>query len=153
MTISATAQYHWRFDTNGVDWSELSTLYRIAPLAEKPPEKLEIAFNNSMFKCFVYVDSPGGGAQLVGAGRALADGADCSYLCDIAVHPAYQGKGLGKQIVQHLMDVSKAHRKIILYAAPGREGLYLKFGFSRMKTAMATFGEGQESARTRGLIE
>lgn len=151
--MSTEQQYRWVFAADGVDWHELSNLYRIAPLAEKPAEKLKIAFHNSMFKCFIFVDEQGEKPQLVGAGRALADGADCSYLCDIAVHPEHQGKGLGKAIVQHLVDASKGHRKIILYAAAGKEGLYSKFGFARMKTAMANFGEHQESARSRGLID
>jgi hypothetical protein len=38
--------------------------------------------------------------KLVGTGRALADGRDCSYLCDIAVLPSRQGSGLGKEIVR-----------------------------------------------------
>jgi GNAT superfamily N-acetyltransferase len=67
-----------------------------------------------MFRCFA-ID----GGALVGAGRALADGADCSYLCDIAVLPRHQGTGLGKQIVQHLVHASRGHKKIILYAVPG----------------------------------
>lgn len=146
-------QYLWQYTTDDVDWQELSNLYKIAPLGDKPPEKLQIAFNNSMFKCFIYDITDTNTKQLVGVGRALADGADCSYLCDIAVHPNQQGKGLGKKIVQYLMDVSQGHRKIILYAAPGKEGFYPQFGFARMKTAMANFGEHQESARSRGLVE
>lgn len=35
-----------------------------------------------MFKCFVF-----DGELLVGAGRAVADGIDCFYRCDVAVHP------------------------------------------------------------------
>jgi ribosomal protein S18 acetylase RimI-like enzyme len=89
--------------------------------------------------------------QLVGAGRALADGRDCSYLCDIAVHPDTQGSGLGREIVQRLVDRSRGHKKIILYAVPGKEPFYGKFGFKRMTTAMAIF-EDEAGARARGMI-
>jgi ribosomal protein S18 acetylase RimI-like enzyme len=99
-----------------------------------------------MFKCFVYE-----GSQLVGAGRALADGGDCSYICDIAVLPRLQGVGLGKQIVGHLVEKSRGHRKIILYAVPGKEPFYRKFGFLRMKTAMAIF-ENQQQQLERGYL-
>lgn len=72
-------------------------------------------------------------------GRTLADGADCSYICDIALHPDYHGLGLGKAIVQKLINMSKGHKKIILYSNPGKEGFYAKLGFKRMNTAMAIF--------------
>lgn len=137
----------WQFDESSVDWNDLSRLYRIAPLGEKKPEDLRRAFSNSMFKCFVFEDG-----VLVGAGRALADGVDCSYLCDIAVHPDFQGRGLGKAITNRLTELSAGHRKIILYANPGKEGFYEKLGFRRMRTAMAIF-QNQERAIREGLVE
>ena len=95
---------------------------------------MKVVFTNSKFKCFVYDES-----KLIGVGRALADGIDCSYICDIAIHPEYQGIGLGKQIVQSLVEQSEGHKKIILYAIPGKEGFYSKLGFKKMNTAMAIF--------------
>ena len=44
----------------------------------------------------------------------LSDGADCAYLCDVAVMPDHQGTGLGRAVVQRLLDHCKGHRKIIL---------------------------------------
>ena len=90
--------------------------------------------------------------QLVGAGRALADGLDCSYLADIAVHPQYQGRGLGKAIVLKLTELSAGHKKIILYANPGKEPFYQKLGFKRMRTAMAIF-KNHERAVEQGILE
>jgi ribosomal protein S18 acetylase RimI-like enzyme len=109
--------YSWIYDDGAVDWHELSELYRIAPLGEKPPDDLAAVFSKSMFKCFVYTDG-----MLVGAGRALADGLDCSYIADVAVHPEHQGVGLGKAVVGKLVALSGNHKKIILYANPGAEG-------------------------------
>jgi citrate lyase synthetase len=136
----------WKESGDGVDWEELSALYRAAPLGEKKPLHLQTVFSNSMFKCFAYDDG-----RLVGAGRALADGADCSYICDIAVLPSHQGSGLGKQIIAKLVDKSRAHKKIILYAVPGKESFYRQFGFLRMKTAMAIF-ENQQQQLERGYL-
>lgn len=138
--------YKW-FDTDeSVDWNELSHLYLIAPLGQKSPADLQRSFSNSMFKCFVYE-----AGKLVAAGRALADGVDCSYICDVAVHPEYQGKGLGRRVVMKLVELSKDHRKIILYAAMGKEPFYLKLGFRRMATAMAIF-QNQAQALESGLL-
>lgn len=136
----------WRYSQAGVNWDELAALYKAAPLGDKKPAELETVFSNSMFKCFVF-----DAKKLVGAGRALADGRDCAYLCDIAIHPAYQGRDIGKSIVTKLIELSQGHRKIILYAAPGKDAFYAKLGFKRMKTAMAIFAD-QANALERGLI-
>lgn len=137
----------WLFDQSSIDWVALSTLYRIAPLGDKKPDDLKLAFSNSLYKCFVRDDG-----VLVGAGRALADGVDCAYLCDVAIHPDFQGRGLGKAIIARLKEMSAAHRKIILYANPGKEGFYKKLGFMRMRTAMAIFKD-QDRAIREGLVD
>jgi ribosomal protein S18 acetylase RimI-like enzyme len=136
----------WLYEMDGIDWQELSILYRIAPLGDKSAEHLRLVFGNSQFKCFVLE-----AGKLVGAGRALADGRDCSYLCDIVVHPDYQGCGLGKALVARLTELSAGHRKIILYANPGKEGFYRKLGFRRMLTAMARFQDEKHAIGT-GLV-
>ena len=131
----------WSSATNSVDWSELSVMYRLAPLGNKSPGWLETAFSNSMFKFFAQENG-----TLVAAGRAVADGVDCSYLCDIAVHPLHQGRGLGREIIERLVAASRGHRKIILYAVPGKEDFYRRFGFRRMRTAMAVFDDPDQAA-------
>jgi N-acetylglutamate synthase-like GNAT family acetyltransferase len=137
----------WKYTSEGVDWEELSALYRAAPLGDKKPELLRAVFSNSMFKCFVYDEE-----RLIGAGRALADGRDCAYICDIAVLPTHQGGGYGKQIVSRLLEQSRGHKKILLYAVPGKEPFYKRFGFLRMKTAMAIF-ENQAQQIERGYLD
>jgi ribosomal protein S18 acetylase RimI-like enzyme len=126
----------WTHSTDMVDWDEMSELYRIAPLGNKSGDWLKTAYSNSMFKCLAF-----DGDKVVAAGRAVADGVDCSYLCDIVVHPAYQGRGLGTALIEQLIGLSEGHRKIILYAVPGRESFYERFGFRLMKTAMAIFAD------------
>ncbi|MEN6509542.1 MAG: GNAT family N-acetyltransferase [Smithella sp.] len=136
----------WKYDQENIDWDELSELYKIAPLGEKNPKELELVFGNSKFKCFALHEN-----EIVAVGRALADGADCSYLCDVAVHPSFQGLGLGKAVVQKLVEFSRDHKKIILYANPGKEPFYKKLGFSPMNTAMAIF-KNHDVAVEKGLI-
>jgi hypothetical protein len=69
------ADYSWAYDTSAIDWEELSWLYRIAPLGDKPPDAPATVFGNSMFTCFAYASG-----ALAGAGQALADGPDCAYI-------------------------------------------------------------------------
>ena len=136
----------WVYTLDTIDWEALSHLYKIAPLGDKKPENLKTVFSNSRYICFVYEEE-----RLVGAGRALADGVDCAYICDIAIHPNFQGLGIGKAIVNQLVEFSKDHTKIILYANPGKEPFYAKLGFSKMKTAMAIFKD-KKTALARGII-
>jgi GNAT superfamily N-acetyltransferase len=139
-------EYTWVYDEEAVDWAELSELYRVAPLGDKPPADLAVVFPNSMFKCFVYDDD-----HLVGAGRAIADGLDCAYIADVAVHPAHQGKGLGRSIISELVRLAAGHKKVILYANPGTEGFYTGLGFLRMNTAMGIWRD-RDAAIAGGLL-
>lgn len=136
----------WSESVAGLDWEELSALYRAAPLGNKNAAGLQTAFTNSMFRCFVREHG-----RLVGVGRALADGVDCSYICDVALLPSHQGRGLGQEIVARLVALSRGHRKIILYSVPGKEPFYRKLGFKRMNTAMAIFDD-QALALERGYV-
>ena len=136
----------WSQALDGVDWQEVSDLYKAAPLGDKPADKLRTVFENSRFRCFVRERG-----KLVGVGRVLADGADCAYVCDVALLPSHQGRGLGRAIVARLVELSRGHRKIILYAVPGREDFYRSLGFKPMRTAMAIF-ENEAAAVAGGYI-
>jgi len=135
----------WNYSQTDINWEDLSQLYNATPLGKKEPKNLETVFSNSRFKCFVSHKG-----TIIGVGRALADGADCSYLCDIAALPSYQGKGIGSDIVQKLIELSKGHTKIVLYSISGAEPFYIKLGFNRMNTAMAIF-EDKDRALKVGL--
>ena len=56
------------------------------------------------------------------------------------------------RLVQRLVDCARGHGKIILYAVPGKEPFYRKFGFWRMRTAMAIFAD-QALAAERGYVQ
>ena len=138
----------WSHSIVDFDWEELSALYELSPpMGNKQAADLETAFTNSMYRCFAYADG-----KLIGAGRALADGVYCAYIADIAVHPDHRGIGLGKQIVAELLRLAAGHKKVILYSVPGAEPFYQKFGFQRMRTAMAIF-ENQAVAMERGYLD
>ena len=138
----------WTNTLDGIDWTEVETLYRLAPLGRKGADQLRTVFGNSRYKWFVR-----DGGRLVAAGRALADGADCAYVCDIAVLPSHQGQGLGRQIVSRLLHDARDHQKVILYSVPGKEAFYRKLGFLRMRTAMAVFRDPAAAIQRGHLAE
>ena len=71
--------------------------------------------------------------ELVGMGRVVSDGGLFLFVVDIAVTPAWQGKGLGRRIMQALMDEVHARapaRTMVALIADGTAyRLYEKFGF------------------------
>lgn len=136
----------WLDRQDDINWNEVEALYRSAPLGNKSAAHLRLVFSNSRFAFFVR-----DGTRLIAAGRALADGGDCSYICDVAVLPDYQGRGVGREMVSRLVAASKGHKKIILYSAVGKEDFYRKLGFRRLLTAMAIF-EDQGGAAARGYL-
>lgn len=134
-------------DADEISWEELALLYERAPLGPKrEPARLRIAFANSLLKVFAF-----DGVCLVGAGRALSDGVWRAAIYDVAVLPEYQGRGIGTRITRHLIQHAGVD-VIMLYAAPGREPFYEKFGFRKMKTAMAIM-PNPEDRKARGFIE
>ncbi|MEM1447812.1 MAG: GNAT family N-acetyltransferase [Planctomycetota bacterium] len=137
----------WNDHDTDVDWQELSDLYRDAGMGDKPARHLEGVFGASRYRVLVRRDG-----RIVGAGRAVSDGADVAYLADIAVHPDLQGLGVGGEIVERLLDAASGHAKVLLYANPGKEAFYGRYGFAPMRTAMALF-EDPASAAARGFID
>jgi GNAT superfamily N-acetyltransferase len=143
---AAAEGLQWSAGTEGLDWVELEALYRAAPLGNKTAAHLQTVFSNSRFKWFARE-----GGRLVAAGRALADGADAAYLCDIAVLPSHQGCGVGREVVARLLADVRGHKKILLYSVPGKEDFYRRLGFLPLQTAMAIF-EDREAAIQRGHL-
>lgn len=75
--------------------------------------------------------------KAIAMGRALFDYGYTAYIGDVIVKPEYQGKGIGKNIVEKLinyvMNAAEAEDRImfILGAAKGKEGFYEKIGFEK----------------------
>ena len=71
--------------------------------------------------------------QVVGMGRVVGDGAIFYYLQDIAVLPEHQGQGVGRMLLNQLVDYvrTNAPEKAFfgLFASQGRESFYQEFGF------------------------
>lgn len=71
----------------------------------------------------------------VAMGRMLWDHGYTAYVSDIIVRPEFQGKGLGREVMNDLISYIKSVMKpgyrimMSLKGAKGKEGFYKKFGF------------------------
>lgn len=88
------------------------------------------ALKNNIYSVSIYDDN-----HIIGYGRIIGDGVIYLYIHDVMVHPLYQNKGIGKQIMQKLVDKIKEIKKenpylrAYLGASPGKENFYKKYGF------------------------
>ena len=68
---------------------------------------------------------------LVGVSRAITDFAFCTYLSDLAVDVAYQGKGIGRELIRLTQAAAGPQTGLILLAAPKAQTYYPHIGFSK----------------------
>jgi ribosomal protein S18 acetylase RimI-like enzyme len=68
------------------------------------------------------------GDVLVGYARALSDGAFNAYVSTVAVLPAYQRQGVGRELIRRLVD-GRDHLQFVLHAAPPVQPFYQACGF------------------------
>jgi GNAT superfamily N-acetyltransferase len=68
------------------------------------------------------------GGRIVGVSRALADFGFCCYLSDLAVDRAYQGRGIGRRLIERTWDAAGRHTTLILLAAPKAVTYYPHIG-------------------------
>ncbi|CAI6336698.1 unnamed protein product [Periconia digitata] len=147
-------------------------LRELAALTPPPPdamsESVPRSLENSWYMLVAYeskhlVDGkPAPGQNPVGMGRLVGDGALFLIMCDIAVHPDHQRKGIGKRISQMLVqhvDANAPHAYVSLVADPMGQALYPKFGFESVEPSVGMFRcvysqqdvEGRKAVREKQL--
>ena len=65
---------------------------------------------------------------LVGVSRAITDYGYCAYLSDLAVDAAYQGRGIGRELIRRTHDMAGLHTMLVLLAAPKARSYYPHIG-------------------------
>lgn len=70
------------------------------------------------------------GKKLIGIARSMTDFHYACYLSDLAVHKAYQKKGIGKKLQNITQEQLGPRCKLILVAAPSANPYYEHIGFT-----------------------
>ncbi len=97
-----------------------------------PKEQMEKALKNSLYTVVAVEDG-----KTVGMGRLLGDGM-YYMMVDVVVCPAYQKKGIGRNIMNRLIDYVNretpigGRSSIQLIAEKGKEPFYEALGFKRI---------------------
>ena len=98
-----------------------STLAERRPVDE--PETLEKMLRNANLIVTARVEG-----RLVGVSRAITDFSFCTYLSDLAVDQAQQGKGIGRELIRRTHAAAGLKTTLILLAAPKARTYYPHIG-------------------------
>jgi len=69
--------------------------------------------------------------QLVGVSRAISDFSYCTYVSDLAVDQAKQGRGIGRELIRRTHEAAGLHTHLILLAAPRSRTYYPHIGMKQ----------------------
>ena len=98
------------------------------------PEKLVLAM-----KGFSSVFSAYDGDKLIGMACAMDDGVMNAYLHYLLVDPAYQGQGVGRQLVAMVKQKYKDYLRIAVIGYDAELSFYQNCGFVKSKDASPLF--------------
>jgi len=113
----------YKITKEGIHWQEVADVLRRSGLSDRSAEDQETIFTNSYAVVFVYDKE-----RIVGVGRALSDGVCQAAIYNIALDEEYQGYGIGRKLIELLLDQVKG-QNVILYTHPRTVALYEKMGF------------------------
>jgi len=133
-------------DCSNINWHLIPETLKTVGMGYHEASVHQKAFENSASVVFIFEKK-----KLVGFGRAISDGIYQAAIYDVAVVPEYQGKGIGKLIINTILK-ALPQCNFILYASPGKEIFYSKLNFRRMKTGMALFKDAERMV-IKGMIE
>lgn len=124
-------------------------LRKLSGMTPPPMEAVPKALANSFGGFLAYErrkmvneTTPGPDQEAVAMGRLLGDGSLFLLLCDVAVHPEHQRKGLGKRILQALVDYvdkNAPEAYVSLVAEPMAQKLYPQFGFKDVEPSIGMY--------------
>ncbi|KAF3035603.1 hypothetical protein E8E11_001355 [Didymella keratinophila] len=124
-------------------------LRKLAGMTPPPLEAVPKALENSFVAILAYetkgmldASTPAQGQSPIAMGRLVGDKSLFLILCDVAVHPEHQRRGLGKCIMQTLIDYVDANAPqayVSLVAEPAAQKLYPQYGFKDVQPSIGMY--------------
>ncbi len=115
----------------GLTPARIMTLFRRAPLVRPVSDPKRV---QDMFERSTYVFTAWQNGHLVGIARVLSDGVLQSYLCDLAVEPDVQRSGVGKALLNKILERC-AGTELVLRDSNMSASFYEYLGFKRVDNA------------------
>lgn len=108
----------------------IAALYAASPLRRPigDPARLKAMFDHANV-----VISAWDGERLAGLARGWTDHAFDGYICDLAVHPAYQGRSVGRRLLEEARTLGPGIQWV-LSASPLARDYYAHLGWEPITT-------------------
>lgn len=107
---------------------EFIDVLKRSTLAERRPVDRPDAIAGMLAHADLIVTARDRTGLLVGISRAITDYSYCTYLSDLAVDEAFQGRGIGRELIRRTHEAAGRHTTLILLAAPKAETYYPHIG-------------------------
>ncbi|ODB34392.1 acetyltransferase [Pseudoalteromonas sp. BMB] len=121
-------------DVERVDLPKVKELLSISYWAsERTIDVIEKSVENS--ECFSLYD----GEIQIGFARVVSDFSTFGYIADVIVDPDYRGQGLGKWLVETVVNDPRWKGKFLMLATDDAHGLYQKHGFKQSPKFMGVY--------------
>ncbi len=113
-----------------IDLYELEELCDAVGWSRRPLRKVKKAIQHSFLVVSLW-EQRGNRRRLIGFSRATSDHAFNATIWDVVVNPGFQGKGLGKALMQHMIKKLRSEdiSNITLFADPHVVEFYRSLGF------------------------
>ncbi len=113
-----------------IDLLELESLCDAVGWSRRPLRRVRRALENSLLRVGLWRHDPRL-PRLVGFARCTGDGIVDATIWDVAVHPRYQGVGLGRQLMGYVLDSLDQMEvdRVSLFADPDVVGFYSAQGW------------------------
>ena len=132
-----TSDYFVSSERAFIDYAAASYLIiEVAPWGrdqQSGPDSVRNCIEHSAW-CFGVYKKTAAQNEMVGIARIISDKRTFGYLCDVVIHPQERGKGLGKQLVQAIVDNAGVQALgTLLLITPDAHGLYAQYGFAAIE--------------------
>ncbi len=113
-----------------LDLIELEQLLQSVGWSRRPMKRVQKALDNSLLKVGLW-QHDSRFPRLVGFARCTGDGVLHATVWDVAIHPVYQGFGLGKELMAYVLQSLKEMniQRVVLFADPGVVSFYKSQGW------------------------
>ncbi|MFJ8511240.1 GNAT family N-acetyltransferase [Lysinibacillus xylanilyticus] len=116
------------------DFEELLNLYELLGWnsLKLTVDDLERMCTQSWYALYAFDEK-----QLIGMGRVISDGVITAIICGVCVLPSYQSKGIGKEILNRIINHCEQNKVIPqLMCVESLENYYKELGFKKFSVGM-----------------
>ena len=130
--MHSKGNYHIYDDKHMVQLDKVEALLRDSYWAkDRNIETIEISINNSVCFSLYHHD------EQIGFARIVTDHASVAYIADVMIEAHHRGKGLGKWLVEVVVNDSRWKNLLQLLVTDDAHALYEHFGFSSSHKLMS----------------